>query len=164
MKSNSWMLALKIAAMLPLSFFVVFAAALLTGGGHGNFLPILVIYGPMLGLWALARSFSHDVTSLIMFFSAPCLYMAYALLAAFVRTRRILAILLTIHVLSIFIFFPFYMAKFDGAEPTSFSLFLVDIGFIGTPLAIMVMLLCSLFRNHNKAAPQTPPSQTPTDL
>ena len=136
---------IKLILLFPLSFAMIFLAMWGTGGGHGNFLPVKVIMGPMLLLSLFAKILPHSFLDSLAVLVGVCLYPIYALLLYFVKARMLPAILAVIHIacVTILLFSP------DGGpkvtEPYSLTL-----------LAIIVVILVSIRKRSSKAKNASP--------
>ena len=90
-KSRKLAFIIKLVLLFPLSYITVCTAACLTGGGHGNFLPLILILGPL--------NILEQNMGTFLFLVIP-LYEVYALLIRFIKSNYTLALILTLHVAS----------------------------------------------------------------
>ena len=153
-KSNIFWLVVKFVALFLLSFYVAFAAPVATGGGHGNYLPGLVVYGPFNILFFIPKTNPNGFFIACLIYGTVGLYGIYALLALFVKTWRVLLFISAFHILTILVFTPFYLGSpFDlFAYHNQAAVLLFDVLFIGIPLSLIWLLIVSLYKKHNKTS------------
>lgn len=136
-KSHKSTFIIKFGILFPLSSIMIFIAFLFTGGGHGNYLPVKLILGPMGFSIFLLNTLHHDVLLICAIAGTTCLYPTYALLLHFLKARSLPAILLTIHVASAVILLCYSNNYPWVTEPFSFML-----------LTIIIWILISIRRRQ----------------
>jgi len=91
---------LKLVMLFPLSWGMFFLAAMLTGGGHGNFLPIMVTAGPLYIMFCLVDKVSFDIAGMCMLLGTAFLYPFYGLLLRYIKGPWFPTVLAVIHIVS----------------------------------------------------------------
>ena len=133
--NKKYIVIIKLVIMIPLSYFTVLNALMLTGGGHGNYLPLIFISGPMNFL------FQPKLSPLIFILGTICLFEIYALLVCFFHSKFTLIIILLVHIISSIIALPIFLTKgylLLGNEP--FILIIINLFFLILPTLIIGLL------------------------
>ena len=99
----------KLALLLPLSYFSGFVALLLTGGGHGNNLPWMIMLGPLNVM--VVREFDLSLFTYIVTWGVAYLYGMYALLIHFIKFGKTVRWVLGFHLASTMITMPFLICQ-----------------------------------------------------
>ena len=149
-KSHKVIFFTKLVLLISLSFVMVaFAAIMGTGGGHGNYFPVVLIFGPA---WILsALPVPPHMEHIYLICGVICLYVTYALLLKFVKSEKTFSVIFISHIVISFII----MLLGDIGVP---ELFVNDAGAIPFVLpmnaitftlwALVIWLLKSIHKNQ----------------
>ena len=96
-KSRNAAFILKLTLLLPLSFATLAVAVFATVGGHGNYLPLMLLLGPANILFAVDVGSGGEVFALCLFL---CQYEVYALLLKFAKAPATVYGILGLHIAS----------------------------------------------------------------
>jgi len=142
-KLHTLIFIIKLIILVPLSWFVIALAAGLTGGGHGNYLPTLIVLGPMSFCFLIKTfSFTHIIWGTV------CLYEAYALFIKFVKAEYAFSLVLRFHMISCMVAFPFYIGTYRLLGDELLIVLLLNVVFIGIPISVIWIILASIRKTN----------------
>ena len=138
-KSRKLAFIIKLVLLLPLSYITACAAAMATGGGHGNYFAILLVLGPLNVVFLMSEFKDFR----LLFLGVVCLYEVYALLIRFIKSNYTLAVILTFHAASGFIAMRIAPSHFTLFDHPIIVIFLV-------PLALIVWMFISIDKRRKE--------------
>ena len=99
-KSHKAIFFAKLALVVPLSLITGFTAAMATGGGHGNYFPLMVILGPLNILFIIPLDGPNG--GMYFFCGMIFLYVIYAILMKFIKSNKTFVSFSILHIISAF--------------------------------------------------------------
>ena len=129
----------KLVLLCPLSFVAVELATKFAVGGHGSFLPLLLIMGPLNLLFAL-MNLSPSWEAYILY-GTICLYETYALFLKFIKVRYATRSILMFHIASIVIGLLLWL---NGSPDFYIVLELLSCAIVMIPWGLIILVLVSI--------------------
>ena len=143
-KSRKLAFVVKFLLVLFLSFVAVVAGAMLTGGGHGNALPLTMVLGPLNILEVFPFIVASPKWAVYFIFSTVFLFGVYALFVKAVKHALAFFFILVFHfgvgIVSINIF-----TSFSGSAPLLAGASILNL-IVFIPLTLVFYLLYSIHK------------------
>jgi hypothetical protein len=147
-KSHKAIFFAKLVLLIPLSLITVYTAAMATGGGHGNYFPLVVILGPLNILFAMP--IDGPKGEMYFFCGGVFHYIIYALLLKFIKSNKTFVSLSIFHVISCFIgmFFLGISGIFVDTKNSAFCFVMVTNSIIFSLWGLIIWLLKSIHKSR----------------
>ena len=148
-KSHKAIFFAKLVLLIPLSLITVYTTVTMaTGGGHGNFFPLIVIFGPLSILFAMPIYGPNE--GMYFFCGGVFLYVIYAILLKFIKSDKTFASLSIFHVISCFIgmLFMGISDMFLSVKDSAFYIVMVINSIIFSFWGFIIWLLKSIYKSR----------------
>ena len=153
LKSNKMRFITRLVLLCPLSLLMGFVGVMGTGGGHGNYFPLILISGPVSILFVIPLY--GFVKGICFLCGMLCLYGTYALLLKFIKFDKTFCSILVFHIMSALItmfflntnkHYPMFIS--DGIDDSATQILLVLNTIIFTLWVFVLWLLILIHRSR----------------
>jgi len=147
-KSHKVSFFAKLALLIPLSLITFFLAVTATFGGNGNFLPLMVLFGPLnIILEIMPIDGAHEEK--FCFYGVILLYVLYAALLKFIKSNKTFVSFLIFHIMSAVITTALHFDAIFLNMRRDWLIYLLSMGIIALVLwGLIIWLLFSIYKSR----------------